>query len=153
LALERETSDDININHRNSAFLPNIELNENIHATNNLDEFRDEMLHDDRIRIIHDHNNASDCFPGVEIKGGVCYFLWDRDNRGLCKIYTHELNEIISYLERPLLEDGSETFIRYNEAITILHKVKAKKEDSFANIISSMIPLVLMYVLKIVINE
>ena len=105
-----------------------------------LDEFRDEMLHDDRIRIIHDHNNASDCFPGVEIKGGVCYFLWDRDNRGLCKIYTHELNEIISYLERPLLEDGSETFIRYNEAITILHKVKAKKEDSFANIISSNDP-------------
>lgn len=59
-----------------------------------LDEFRDEMLHDDRLRIIHDFIDASDCFSGVEIKGGVCYFLWDRDNRGLCKIYTHKNNTI-----------------------------------------------------------
>jgi site-specific DNA-methyltransferase (adenine-specific) len=44
-----------------------------------LDSFRDEMLNDKRIRTIHDFLNASDCFPGVEIKGGVNYFLWARD--------------------------------------------------------------------------
>ena len=46
-----------------------------------LDDFRNEMLHDERIRVIHDYINENDCFPGVTIKGGVCYFLWDRDNK------------------------------------------------------------------------
>ena len=43
-----------------------------------LNTFRDEMLNDNRIRIIHDFIDAGECFPGVEIKGGVSYFLWNR---------------------------------------------------------------------------
>lgn len=105
-----------------------------------LDEFRDEMLNDARIREIHDFLNASDCFPGVEIKGGVCYFLWDRDNKGLCKIHTHNGGKEISISERPLLEKNAETFIRYNEAISILKKVQVFKEESFAKIISANDP-------------
>ena len=42
-----------------------------------LDSFRDDMLNDLKISYITDYMDASDCFPGVEIKGGVCYFLWD----------------------------------------------------------------------------
>ncbi len=49
-----------------------------------LDSFRNEMLNDKRLRIIVDYPVSSECFTGVEIKGGVCYFLWDRDNVGLC---------------------------------------------------------------------
>lgn len=105
-----------------------------------LDDFRDSMLHDDRLRILHDFLNAADCFPGVEIKGGVCYFLWDRDNRGLCKVYTHEENNIISFSERTLLEENSDIFIRYNEAIPILHKVMALGEPSFSEVVSSRKP-------------
>ncbi len=105
-----------------------------------LDEFRDEMLHDDCIRVIHDFINAGDCFPGVEIKGGVCYFLWDRDNRGYCKVYTHEADKTVSVAERPLLEEGMETFIRYNQAIAILHKVRGFGEESFANLVSANDP-------------
>ena len=41
----------------------------------NLNEFREQMLHDHRLKIINDFPNASECFPGVEIKGGVNYFL------------------------------------------------------------------------------
>ena len=105
-----------------------------------LDEFREEMLNDDRLRIIHDFIFAGDCFPGVEIKGGVCYFLWKRDEKGDCKIYTHEGNEITSEAERPLLENGLDTFIRYNEAIPILHKIKKYKETSFSEIVSANDP-------------
>ena len=47
-----------------------------------LDSFREEMISDRHIRVLHDFLNASDCFTGVEIKGGICYFLWDRDNPG-----------------------------------------------------------------------
>ena len=75
-----------------------------------LDAFRDDMLHDERIRVLHDFPNASDCFPGVEIKGGICYFLWDRDNRGLCKVFSHQQDEV-ACSERPLLEKGMNTFI------------------------------------------
>jgi site-specific DNA-methyltransferase (adenine-specific) len=105
-----------------------------------LDEFRDEMLNDKRIRVIHDFLNASDCFPGVEIKGGVCYFLWNRDDSGKCKVFTHDGDKIISEAERDLLEKGADTFVRYNEAISVLHKVQKLQEDSFASIVSANDP-------------
>lgn len=101
-----------------------------------LDEFRNEMLNDNRLRIIHDFNNASECFSGVEIKGGVCYFLWERDNSGLCHVYQHSDNKITSSMERPLLEKGCDVFIRHNKAISILRKVQKKKEKSFSSIVS-----------------
>jgi site-specific DNA-methyltransferase (adenine-specific) len=102
--------------------------------------FREKMLKDKRLRIIHDFQDARDCFPGVEIKGGVNYFLWDRDNKGLCKVYTHSGNNIISKAERSLLEEGASTFIRYNEAVPILKKVQIKKEKSFSELISANDP-------------
>lgn len=105
-----------------------------------LDEFRDEMLKDKRIKTLHDFPTASDCFPGVEIKGGVCYFLWEKEFNGKTKVFTHEGGEIKSESERVLLEKGAETFIRYNEAISILHKVQALKEKSFAEMISANDP-------------
>ncbi len=100
-----------------------------------LDSFRDEMLTDNRIRILHDYMNSSDCFPGVEIKGGVCFFLWERDNRGLCSVYEH-IGEDTSYAERPLLEERMETFIRNERAISILDKVRSKREPSFNQILN-----------------
>lgn len=105
-----------------------------------LDEFRKEMLEDDRLRIIHDYVRANDVFPGVEIKGGVSYFLWDRDNRGLCKIHSYEESELVSVSERPLLEPSNDTFIRYNEPIPILRKVLSKGENNFNEIVSSQKP-------------
>lgn len=85
-----------------------------------LDNFRNSMLNDNSLRVIHDFVDAADCFSGVEIKGGVCYFLWNRDNTGNCAIYNHKGDEITSVMERPLLENNCDTFIRYNEAISIL---------------------------------
>lgn len=104
-----------------------------------LDEFRDIMLNDRRISKIHDFFKASDCFPNVEIKGGVCYFLWNREYQGDCDINTHYTN-IISKAKRPLLENGLDTFIRYNEAIPILHKIKNINENNFDNLISANDP-------------
>jgi site-specific DNA-methyltransferase (adenine-specific) len=88
-----------------------------------LDEFRAEMLSDTRTRQIFDFPDSTDVFPGVQIKGGVCYFLWDRDNLGLAKITTHDKGNVISEATRPLLETGSDVFIRFNEAIPILKKI------------------------------
>lgn len=105
-----------------------------------LDSFRNEMLHDSSIRQIHDYPEASDCFSGVQIKGGVCYFLWDRDNKGKVKVVTHHGNETGAPMERSLLEPGCETFIRFNQAVGILHKVMAFNEPSMESLVSSRQP-------------
>ncbi len=97
-----------------------------------LDSFRDEMLHDDRIRVLHDYPDATDCFPGVEIKGGVCYFLWNREERGLCKVFSHHGKETIAS-ERSLLEPDMDTFIRNDVQISVLQKVRAFDDPDFAD--------------------
>jgi hypothetical protein len=90
-----------------------------------LDEFRESMLADDRLRSIDDHLSASDVFPGVGLKGGVCYFLWDRDNPGPCQVTTHFKDWPVSTVSRPLLEKGIDVFVRFNEGLSILKKVVA----------------------------
>jgi site-specific DNA-methyltransferase (adenine-specific) len=105
-----------------------------------LDEFRDEMLHDNHLRIIHDFPKASDCFNGVQIKGGVSYFLWSRDSEGQCTVYSHDGDVVSAPSTRPLLENDCDTFIRYNEAISILHKVASFGEPSMEDKVSSRMP-------------
>ncbi len=90
-----------------------------------LDEFREAMLKDDRLREINDYLSAADVFPGVGLKGGVCYFLWDRDNRGQCRVSTHFKDWPVSTATRSLLERGADVFIRFNEGLSILQKVVA----------------------------
>lgn len=90
-----------------------------------LDEFRESMLTDNRLRSIHDYLTASDVFPGVGLKGGVCYFLWDRDNPGTCRVTTYYKDDPPSSATRPLLEEGADVFIRFNEGLSILKKVIA----------------------------
>jgi hypothetical protein len=88
-----------------------------------LDEFRREMLSDRRIRMLHDYPDSRMVFPSVDVAGGVCYFLWDRDNPGDCNITEVENANSSSTVTRPLLENGAEVFIRNNRAIPILKKV------------------------------
>jgi len=90
-----------------------------------LDEFRAAMLADDRLRSIDDYLSASDVFPGVGLKGGVCFFLWDRDSSGQCRVNTHFKDWPASTSTRPLLEPGVDVFIRFNEGLSILKKVAA----------------------------
>lgn len=103
------------------------------------------MLHDRKISIIHDYLNANDCFPGVAITGGICYFLRDELYDGDCSIYTHRDDGSVVFSKRPLLENGVDTFIRMPEAISILQKVRAFSEKSFYEIVSQRDPFGLNY--------
>ena len=76
----------------------------------------------------------------MEIKGGVCYFLRDSNYNGDCHFYTHSEGKIISESYRPLKEKNCDIIIRYNEAISILHKVAAKKEKTFESLVSTKKP-------------
>lgn len=99
-----------------------------------LDEFRELMLADNRLRSIDDFLSASDVFPGVGLKGGICYFLWDRDNPGLCRVTTHFKDWPASTVSRALLEEGADVFIRFNEGLSILKKVMAVEIGKGANL-------------------
>ena len=102
-----------------------------------LDDFRTSMLSDRRMRKLVDFPNAKDCFPGVEIRGGVCYFLWDRDNPGNCE-YTNISNNISDTKIRVL--DEYPVFLRWNQSVGIIKKIKNLKEDTLVEMISSVSP-------------
>ena len=105
-----------------------------------LDSFRHNMITDGKVKILHDFVNSVDCFgSGVEIKGGICYFLWDREHFGDCTVITHKDGKISSK-DRKLCEEGMSAFIRWNEGISVYHKVKAYNEVHFSSIVSSQKP-------------
>ncbi len=90
-----------------------------------LDDFRKSMLNDRSMRSISDYLTASDVFSGIGLKGGVCFFLWDRDNQGDCEVTTYFKDWPTVTSSRPLLETGADVFIRFNEGVSVLKKVAA----------------------------
>lgn len=110
-----------------------------------LDKFRESMLTSKQLREIHDYKSASDCFGGVEIKGGVMYFLWDKSHKGQTIVHEHIGNNVVSSAQRRLLEQGLDVFIRHNQALPILKKVLNQHPEiaegkSFAQMVSSRKP-------------
>lgn len=104
-----------------------------------LDQFRDEMLCDKHIVKLHDFINSEECFPTVEIKGGLCYFLRDSNVETPCAITTHGTT-ITQQQPRFLKEEDCDVFIRFEEALTIFRKIKAKLDGSFESLISTQKP-------------
>lgn len=102
-----------------------------------LDDFRASMLNDGRLSNIVDYANAKDCFAGVSLSGGVCYFLWERDRTGDCKV-TNIKDGNVNEMTRSLSQYP--IFVRYNEAISIIEKVHCKKEKAICDIVSGVSP-------------
>jgi site-specific DNA-methyltransferase (adenine-specific) len=103
-----------------------------------LDDFRIGMLTDARTRVLVVYPNASEVFPSVDIKGGVCYFLWDRDDPGPCRSTYRRGGVVQGPVERALDEFG--VFVRDSRALPILRKVLAAGEPSFAGLVSARDP-------------
>lgn len=88
-----------------------------------LDEFRDMMLRDETIKELHDFLTPEDVFPNTNNRGGVCYFISDTSKIGEnVKFVTHKNNRKISEIDRPLLIDGVDIFLRDNSGIDIINK-------------------------------
>ena len=100
-----------------------------------LDGFRNTMLTQSHICNLVDIANSSDCFPGVNIAGGICYFLYDRDYNGECKITNLKNREVVSEAVRSLSEFP--VFVRDNNAIPIIHKVLEKNEETLDEVVYS----------------
>lgn len=102
-----------------------------------LNEFRESMLTDKHIKELVDYENFKDVFPGVDLAGGACYFLWDRDYEGPCKV-TNFNNKKSSTMVRYL--DEYDTFIRQNLAVNIVKKITSKYSIFLNNRVSSRKP-------------
>lgn len=103
-----------------------------------LEDFRASLLTDKRMTQLVDYTNAAKLFPGVEIKGGVCYFLWDRDNPGGCAMTIVRGDEVHGPEMRDLGE--FDILVRDSRSLSILHKVIAKTEPSFSEFVSGDTP-------------
>jgi len=104
-----------------------------------LDDFRSEMLADDRLRKLVDFESATDVFPGVDIAGGVSYFLWDRDSNGPCEIINNAEGQSYSTTRRL---NEFEIFVRSSRAIPIIHKIIAatKSVGRLSDVVSTRQP-------------
>ena len=100
-----------------------------------LDEFRTKMLTDKHICKLYDYPNSADCFPGVIIAGGICYFLWDKRYEGLCDVYNITGDEVKSCISRSLSE--FDVFIRDNKAINIIRKTRTATVDTLDKYVHS----------------
>ncbi|KHJ36860.1 Eco57I restriction-modification methylase [Pedobacter glucosidilyticus] len=92
-----------------------------------LDAFRESMLNDNRMSHLFDFPNSNDCFTNVDIAGGLCYFLWDKNYAGNCTI-SNNINGEINSAKRSLNE--FEILIRDNKAISIINKVLNWNKES-----------------------
>ena len=99
-----------------------------------LDEFRKAMLGDRHMRDLVDYPVANDVFPGVEIKAGICYFLWDAAHKGECKVTTIRGSEVFGPIARNLGE--YDVFVRDARAVSILHKVLEHDKPSINTILT-----------------
>lgn len=99
-----------------------------------LSEFRQTMLADRRICELVDFPADKDVFPGVEVKAGVCYFLWDASHDGECDVTTIRGGEAVGPVKRKLGE--FDVFVRDSRAMSILHKVLKQGGKSINTILA-----------------
>lgn len=104
-----------------------------------LDDFRGRMIADRHLSKLVDNPKLFDCFPGVEIKGGVSYFLWDRDHDGDCEFSTRVNGKISSTMSRDL-RAGDGVLMRDNLAASIVAKVRATALPSVENGFAPQVP-------------
>ena len=99
--------------------------------------FRNEMLNDTRIRHLIDYTDSTDCFPGVDIAGGICFFLWERDYKGKCTI--ENIHKGTSNISTRRLNEF-DTFVRDSISVSIIKKVTKSSDNFLYSIVSSRKP-------------
>ena len=106
-----------------------------------LDDFRESMIKDKRLAVLHDFLKPDEVFPKTNIRGGICYFLWDKDygkESDLTKVVTHRVGEEPISIMRSLKSGETEIFVRHKLSLDILEKIKENKGfESFEGYVSS----------------
>ena len=108
-------------------------------AANDLKDFRDSIIRENKVDVIHDFADARLCFSNVEIKGGISYFRWNSNSNGNCLFCIHDQNSVTQTI-RNLNEENTDILIRDGYMIQIMEKVHNLKEERFNTLISSNDP-------------
>lgn len=103
-----------------------------------LDGFRSQMLNSGHLRSLTDFQNSGEAFPGVQIKGGICYFLWDAEHKDTCTV-TRVAGGVEHRQQNRFLGEF-DVFVRDERALGILRKVLAKQEPSVVDLVSGDTP-------------
>lgn len=98
--------------------------------------FRQQMMDNTSIRFIKDYEDAKECFSGIHLDGGVCYFLIDSIYNGPVEYWYKPIGEEAIKSVRYLRNDASDTIIRDYRQTSIIEKAKSKKEQMFSDIVS-----------------
>ena len=105
-----------------------------------LSSFRDEMMNDTRLKVLYDFEDAKECFSGLHIDGGVCYFLWEKSYNGMVEYHYKALDGTEITTNRLLKSNVSETVVRDIRQVSIIEKAKQFNETSFSQIVSARNP-------------
>jgi site-specific DNA-methyltransferase (adenine-specific) len=105
-----------------------------------LEEFRQEMLADKRLRCLVDYPDSREVFAGVDIAGGISYFLWDSSWKGKCNVTTISGGVAGKTLSRYL--DDYDILVRYNEAVPLLQRLLGSSDGhAFDSLASQVAPI------------
>ncbi len=102
-----------------------------------LDEFRKDMLSSHKLLRLVDFPVSREVFPNVEVKGGICYFLWSETHNGPCGVTIVRGNEETT-TSRQL--DEFDVFVRDPKAVGILRKVLKAGEKPITDILTADTP-------------
>ncbi|PZQ89032.1 MAG: restriction endonuclease [Leifsonia xyli] len=102
-----------------------------------LDDFRASMLADRRLRRLVDFPDSRDAFSGVDVAGGVCYFLWDRDSVGACIVDTVSAESRFSAVR---VLDEYDVFVRDNRMLAVIKRVEVAQEEPLSRLVSARRP-------------
>lgn len=102
-----------------------------------LDDFRQSMLSDRRVKTLVDYENFKDVFPGIDLAGGACYFLWDREYNGMCEVTNFNKQKSLSAMR---YLDENDIFIRQNLAVEIVKKIQSQEKKFLSDRVSSRKP-------------
>lgn len=101
-----------------------------------LDVFLESMINDTRIMLLSDFIDSKNVFSSVDIKGGICYFLWNKNHKGKCNYKLYDVSNSVQSATRFLKTKGCDAFIRYPICVSILEKIQKLNEESFSKLVS-----------------
>lgn len=102
-----------------------------------LDSFRESMLTDSRIEKLYDFIDSNECFDGVDIAGGLCYFLWNHNYSGKCEVTNIQNGKRYTTMRQM---NETDVFVRHGNALSIIEKVVSHGEACLDKVVSSQKP-------------